>query len=74
MAIDVTPACEARFFEALATLGRATIFGLARQAYLPVPLAYRWLEAQAQSGHVHKDPVSGRYSLWCDLDQQEGGA
>jgi Sugar-specific transcriptional regulator TrmB len=53
-------------YEALARIGPATVYGLAREALVPRTYVYRWLETQAQAGYVHRDTHSGRYSLWCE--------
>jgi hypothetical protein len=54
-------------YEALARVGPATFYRLAREALVPRDYAYWWLETQAHAGYVHRDSRTGRYSLWCDL-------
>jgi hypothetical protein len=54
-------------YEALARVGPATFYGLAREALVPRAYAYWWLETQARAGYVHRDTESGRYGVWCEL-------
>jgi len=53
--------------------GPVSIFGLARDAGIPMSLALRWLASQTQSGHVVRDVVTGRYRTWCILPDPEEG-
>ena len=52
--------------------GPVTVFGLAREARLPVTFIYRWLATQAEEGYVQHNALDGRYSLSCEWPRVDG--
>jgi hypothetical protein len=59
-------------YELMARTGAVTVYGLARQALLPLPLACRWLEILLEAGCLHFDPFSACYRVWCEWPESPG--